>query len=152
MAGEGRYDWSFYGSPDGHRAMRQASAEVFGHDLLVNPGRYVPASLPDLPFRVRQFDLVLCSHLLFTYADRLDAAFHLLALLEMRRVCSGEVRVFPLLDQAGRPQDDLVTQLTTDLAEGGVRAEVREVPYEFQRGGNRMLVLLPTEVLAASAT
>ena len=33
------------------------------------------AALPDLPFPDDAFDLVLSSHLLFTYADRLDADF-----------------------------------------------------------------------------
>jgi hypothetical protein len=47
-------------------------------------------------------DLVLSSHLLITYADLLDAGFHLAALLEPARV-GREACVYPLVDQDGRP-------------------------------------------------
>lgn len=141
VAGSERYNWDFHGGPAGHRAMRQASAEVFAAHRRDNPARYVPAQLPDLPFADRQFDLVLCSHLLFTYADRLDHAFHLAALTQLHRVARGQVRVFPLCDQAGAGQGELVARLGADLAGAGIVSEVRTVPYEFQRGGNTMLVL-----------
>lgn len=140
-AGQSRYRWDFYGDLDGHRRIRQASARVFADDLLNRPGRYVAATLPTLPFRDGGFDLVLCSHLLFTYADRLDGRFHRRALLELHRVARGEVRVFPLLDQAGRPLPELVERMRAELARLGVGTEIRRVDYEFQRGGDRMLVL-----------
>jgi Methyltransferase domain len=140
-AGADRYLWDFYGDLQGHRETRRNAAALFADDLEVHPGRYVPASLPVLPFEDGQFDLVLSSHFLFTYADRLDLGFHHRALLEMHRVCAGEVRVFPLLDQAGNHLDTLTRELRAALGRDGVAADVREVPYEFQRGGNRMLVL-----------
>ncbi|MDE0625730.1 MAG: hypothetical protein OXH99_04975 [Bryobacterales bacterium] len=40
-------------------------------------GRYVEASLPDLPFDGGAFDLALSSHLLFLYSEQLDMAFHI---------------------------------------------------------------------------
>ena len=63
----------------------------------------MPASLPRLPFPGGRFDLVLSSHFLFTYADRLDLEFHRAALRELHRVARREVRVFPLLEQGGGP-------------------------------------------------
>ncbi|MCW2603053.1 MAG: hypothetical protein JWN61_1188 [Pseudonocardiales bacterium] len=141
LAGSDRYNWDFYGGPAGHLAVRQASALTFAHDLRAHPDRYVPGGLPHLPFAERSFALVLCSHFLFTYADRLDHDFHLAALLELHRVAVGEVRVFPLTDQAGRAQDGLVSRLQTQLADAGIASVLRTVPYEFQRGGNQMLVL-----------
>lgn len=141
VAGAQRYTWDFYGSPAGHRALRQASAGAFAADLRDHPARYVSGALANLPFADRQFDLVLCSHLLFTYADRLDEAFHLGALLELHRVAAGQVRVFPLTDQAGRAQDELTGRLMSELDSRGVGSELRQVPYEFQRGANTMLVL-----------
>jgi len=71
----------------------------------------VAAALPTLPFPDRSFDLVLSSHLLFSYTDRLDVAFHLAALLELARVSRGQVRVFPLVDYNGHPQPTLLDQL-----------------------------------------
>ena len=140
-AATNRYRWDFYRDLEGHRAIRQRAASLFSDDLEVHPERYVPASLPVLPFAEGQFELVLSSHFLFTYADRLDLDFHHRALVEMHRVCAREVRVFPLLDQAGRRLDTLVRQLLTALAQEGIAADIRQVPYEFQLGGNRMLVL-----------
>jgi SAM-dependent methyltransferase len=140
-AGADRYAWDCFGDLDGHRRIRQQSAKLFADDLLANPDRYVPAALPALPFEDADFDLVLSSHLLFTYADRLDLAFHRRALIELNRLARAEVRVFPLLDQAGRPLDALVDHLRADLQAVGITTAIRLVEYEFQRGGNRMLVL-----------
>ena len=140
-AGFDRYLWEFYGDIEGHREMRRTSAGLFARDLEVNPERYVTASLPVLPFEDRRFDLVLSSHFLFTYADRLDQDFHFGALIELHRVCRREVRVFPLVDQAGRSLGAMTLALLARLVHQGIRATVCDVPYEFQRGGNQMLVL-----------
>jgi Methyltransferase domain len=140
-AGIDRYRWEFYGDLEGHREMRKHSAAIFARDIEEHPERYVAASLPDLPFEDGQFDLVLSSHFLFTYADRLDRDFHYAALLELHRISRREVRIFPLLDQAGRPLDDLIGAVLGRLTGQGIEARVLEVPYEFQRGGNEMLVM-----------
>jgi SAM-dependent methyltransferase len=136
-----RYAWDFHGDLDGHTRVRAEAARAFAGDRAAAPGRYVCAALPALPFRDGAFDLVLSSHLLFTYADRLDRAFHRAALLELARVSRGPVRVYPLVDQAGRPLPGLLTGLVDDLAAAGVAAEVRDVGYEFQRGARSMLQL-----------
>lgn len=140
-AGLDRYLWDFYGDIEGHRGMRKRSATLFARDIEENPERYVPASLPVLPFEDHQFDLVLSSHFLFTYADRLDQEFHFGALVELHRICRREVRVFPLLDQAGRSLGAKTLALIAQLVHQGIAATICDVPYEFQRGGNQMLVL-----------
>jgi hypothetical protein len=138
VAGADRYVWDFYGDPGGHARVRRASAGVFSRDLIAHPARYVPASLPRLPFPGGRFDLVLSSHFLFTYADRLDLEFHRAALRELHRVARGEVRVFPLLEQGGRPVPALLSGLLATL---GIPHRIQRVAYEFQRGGNEMLVM-----------
>ena len=137
------YVWEQYGGPDAHTRVREESAATFAADLRAHPERYHPGSLPALPFATASADLVLSSHLLFTYADRLDRAFHLAALVEMARVARRQVRVYPLVDHTGAPLADLVAALVGDLAAGGVRARVQEVDYEFQRGARHVLVLDP---------
>lgn len=137
-AGADRYLWDFHGGPGGHARIRRASAETFSRDLIAHPARYVPASLPRLPFPRGRFDLVLSSHFLFTYADRLDLEFHRAALRELHRVARREVRVFPLLEQGGRPVPALLSGLLATL---GIPHRIQRVGYEFQRGGNEMLVL-----------
>lgn len=137
-AGSDRYVWDFYGDLAGHARVRRESADVFTRDLIAHPHRYVASALPSLPFPDRQFDLVLSSHFLFTYADRLNLEFHLRSLRELYRVCRGEVRVFPLLEQGGRAVPTLLSEVRQQL---GVPSSIRQVDYEFQRGGNQMLVL-----------
>jgi hypothetical protein len=66
----------------------------------VAQGRYVDASLPVLPFEAEEFDLAICSHLLFLYSAQLGEAFHRAALPELIRIAK-EVRVFPLLALGG---------------------------------------------------
>jgi hypothetical protein len=48
------------------------------------------------------------------------------------------VRIFPLIEQGGRAVPDLVD---TVLGELEIPYRVRQVDYEFQRGGNQMLAL-----------
>lgn len=141
-AGADRYVWDFYGDPGGHARVRRVSAEAFSRDLIAHPAHYVPASLPRLPFPSGRFDLVLSSHFLFTYADRLGLEFHRAALRELHRVARREVRVFPLLERGGRPVPALLSGLLATLA---IPHRIRRVGYEFQRGGNEMLVLNATQ-------
>jgi len=55
---------------------------------------------------------------------------------------AGEVRLFPLLSLDGAPSPHLHV-LMEELALDSFAAEVGRVPYEFQRGGNEMLVIKP---------
>ncbi|BDT96462.1 hypothetical protein [Nocardia sputorum] len=135
------YVWGFYGDLHGHREMRKTAAGRFADDLRVNPARYRFGALPALDFPDRAFDLVLSSHLLFTYADRLDFDFHVAALRELTRLSRREVRVFPLVDHAGGQLDDLLDHVRNELRSSGIRSEVADVEFEFQRGARSMLRL-----------
>ena len=104
-------------------------------------GRYVEAALPALPFPDRSFDLALCSHFLFLYTSQLGESFHQEALRELCRVAA-EVRIFPLLALGGQPSP-YVQACVTSLRGSGHRVSIERVPYEFQRGGNQMLRILP---------
>ncbi len=57
----------------------------------------------------------------------------------MLRVAA-EVRVFPLLQVGGAPSPHVQAAVEVMRSEG-FEAAVEPVPYEFQRGGNRMLRL-----------
>jgi hypothetical protein len=100
-------------------------------------GRYREAALPRLPFADQEFDLALSSHFLFLYSAQFSLEFHVASIAEMCRV-AGEARIFPLLQMGGTrsPHLDSVVETLTDR---GLRVDFIEVPYEFQRGGNRML-------------
>ena len=102
-------------------------------------GRYLDASLPDLPFDDNSFDLALSSHFLFLYSEQFDLGFHIVALQEMLRVAP-EARAFPLLQIGGAPSPHIQGVMDAFTAEG-IQARIEDVPYEFQRGGSRMLRL-----------
>jgi SAM-dependent methyltransferase len=133
------FSWRYFASVAEHHQARSHAADRFLADFVRAGATYVAAALPSLPFAGRAFDLVLSSHLLVTYADRLDTEFHLAAIRELVRVGRQEVRIFPLVDTEGRDCPDL-DGLRRRLHTGGVRTDVRPVDYEFQRGANEMLV------------
>ena len=131
--------WTTIGSLEelGRIRMRAMQRFLADYERGKQEGRYLAASLPQLPFREGRFDLALCSHFLFLYSNRLSLDFHWAAIEEMCRVAT-EVRVFPLLDLEGNvsPHLDAVVQ---ELGQAGTSVEIRRVPYEFQRGGNEMM-------------
>lgn len=104
-------------------------------------GRYVAGELPSLPFENGKFDIALSSHFLFLYSAHLSAEFHLQALREMLRVAR-KVRIFPLLalDGSISPYLSLVSE---EFASRGFDVQIVKVDYEFQRGGNQMLLIKP---------
>jgi hypothetical protein len=107
------------------------------YDLGKRDGRYIPAQLPDLPFAPVSFDIVLCSHLLFFYADHLSLTFHQQAVDELCRVAH-EVRIFPMLTYNAEPCP-LVRPIINHLRNACRSVSIEEVPYQFQRGGNMMM-------------
>jgi hypothetical protein len=131
--------WETIPSPEALGRVRMAAMRAFLADYPCGrtQGRYLAASLPTLPFGRQRFDLALCSHFLFLYTEQLTRAFHCRAVKEMCRVAK-EVRVFPLLDLS-RNVSPYVDAVVQEARQAGLLAEVRRVPYEFQRGGNEML-------------
>ena len=137
--------WDTIGSVDELGRVRVAAMQEFLRDYAsgAREGRYIEASLPSLPFHDGQFDLAMCSHLLFLYSSQLGEAFHHAAVLELCRVAR-EVRVFPLLALGGAPSP-FVETCTEALRSAGCDVSIERVPYEFQRGGNEMMRIGRTE-------
>lgn len=101
------FDWSFYGSPEQHRKLRERSLKLFAEDFRREGAqeRYIPAALPNLPFADDSFSLVVCSHFLFLYADAFDERFHEAAIDELLRVLKpeGQLRIYPLVSLKWEP-------------------------------------------------
>ncbi|MDX2097070.1 MAG: SAM-dependent methyltransferase [Leptolyngbyaceae cyanobacterium bins.59] len=133
--------WSYHKSADDLKQNRIQTLEKFlqDYDAGKQEGRYLEGELPQLGFDDRTFDLALCSHLLFLYSEQLNYEFHLQSILEMLRIAR-EVRIFPLvtlmLDRS--PHLD---PITAALTHQGYEAVIHPVSYEFQKGGNQMLVV-----------
>lgn len=139
-----RFEWGWYGDRARRVTMRAEAVDRFAADLAARPSRYVAAALPDLPLADRSFDLVLCSHLLFTWADQFDREWHREALGELVRVSRREVRIFPLVLQGTGEPVAFLPVLREQLHAGGHRTELRRVPYQFHRGADQMLVISVT--------
>ncbi|GFN30224.1 class I SAM-dependent methyltransferase [Paenibacillus xylaniclasticus] len=139
-----RFDFSYYGNVDLHREGRLRSYARFAEDFtaLGNEGRYVAGSLPALPFTDASFDLVLCSHFLFLYADQFGTEFHEQSVLEMIRLCrpGGEVRIYPLITLRWEPYPHLEPLLAAIRKAGGTpRLEQSQLP--FIPGSSMLLVI-----------
>lgn len=101
-------------------------------------GRYINASLPELPFEDNTFDLAICSHYLFLYSEHVSLEQHILSVKELCRVAN-EVRVYPLVTLEGKPSGHL-DSVVADLQNVGMDVSFHRVRYRFQNGAEEMLV------------
>jgi hypothetical protein len=134
-----RYLWNHFANPDELGQARLAAMAQFLSDYETgkDSGRYLPLSLPKLDFSDHEFELCVCSHLLFLYSAQLSLDFHLASISELLKV-SSEVRIFPLLTLDCQPSPYL-EPVMQELERNGYDVEIQAVKYEFQQGGDRML-------------
>jgi ubiquinone/menaquinone biosynthesis C-methylase UbiE len=107
----------------------------------ITKNRYINATLPNLPFENRTFDLVLSSNLLFYYHNMFDYHFHLNSILELLRVTRKEVRIFPgqkpdatFPDYFDKLRDNINTRMNKNIS-----FKIEKASHEFSRGVNKML-------------
>jgi len=134
------YIWKDISSVNDLGKIRMASMETFlnDYDDGKKSGRYLNASLPNLPFENHAFDLALCSHYLFLYSEHVDEAHHIASLLELCRVAK-EVRVYPLISLDGSRSRHLDAVISV-LKNKNIDVSLQPVKYQFQKGANEMLV------------
>lgn len=99
--------------------------------------RYINASLPQLPFKDKRFNIALCSHFLFLYSEQLTEKFHFESIKELCRVAQ-IVKIFPVLE-LGSVRSRHLESIIYKLKEENYRVELKKVAYEFQKGGNELL-------------
>lgn len=138
-----RFVWDWYGTPERRDEIRREAAATFLADFDRRPSRYVAGSLPDLPFADDSYDLVLCSHLLFTWANQFGSDWHWAAITEMLRVARREVRVFPLVVQGCGEDVPFMEGLLERLRADGHDVEIRRGRYVFQQDADSMMIVRP---------
>ncbi|MFO0944753.1 MAG: class I SAM-dependent methyltransferase [Planctomycetota bacterium] len=137
--------WREFRDPDdlGQHRLRAMRRFLDDFEIGKQTGRYVTASLPQLPFENGQFSLALVSHLLFLYSQLFSIDDHRRAIEELLRVAN-EVRIFPLLT-LDRQWSQHVEPVVDHFQRQGMKIEIRAVNYEFQKTddhlGNRMLIV-----------
>lgn len=136
-----RYIWKNFRDADELGRSRLAAMEKFLLDYEGGreAGRYLPQSLPSLELSNNQFELCVCSHLLFLYSEQLSLDFHVASIYELLRI-SSNVRIFPLLKLDGEPSPH-VESVIQELSSSGFDVQIQPVAYEFQKGGNQMMMI-----------
>lgn len=133
--------WQYHKNPQELKARRIKTLETFLQDYNQGKqeGRYQAQELPKLDFADGAFDLALCSHFLFLYSEQCDQDFHFASIKEILRI-SREVRIFPLLTLMQKTSPYL-NFIVNQFSELGYSVAIKEVPYELQPGGNKMLII-----------
>ncbi len=136
------FTWNYYKDIDNLISQREKALEIFATDFKrgSDEGRYKYGKLPELPYPDKHFSLVLSSHFLFLYGDWLDLGFHIECLKELARVCCGEFRIYPLTGLDAKPYPYL-DEVLSILNENGMKVEIVQIPFEFQKGSNRMMII-----------
>lgn len=132
---DNKVDWTFFKNSGEMIKLRVEVYKEFIRDYKNGKGkRYIRAELTYLPFKDNHFGLVLCSHLLFLYDDRLSYDFHLESIKEMLRVSSKEVRIYPLVTiRENGEKSQFLERIIEDLDGYGI-IEMLKVDYKFRRG------------------
>lgn len=134
------YNWKEIKSPEELEKIRMSTMEQFLADYEKGKaeGRYRYSELPNrIEEEDNSFDIGLSSHFLLLYKE-LGYEFHIAAMTEMLRLCR-EVRIFPICDLDSK-QSELTEQVIAYFRKK-YQVDVVETGYEFQKGGNRMLVI-----------
>jgi len=119
------YVWDYYKDIDKLIVHRKEALELFAEDFAdgLSHGRYRKAELPHLPFADNTFSLVISSHFLFLYGEMLGPEFHKASIMELMRVSSGEVRIFPLNGLDAKPYTHL-GEMISFLHAAGIDVEI----------------------------
>ncbi|MFD2212247.1 SAM-dependent methyltransferase [Metabacillus endolithicus] len=135
-----KFQWNYFKTIEQLRNHRIRALQDCALDMSKSRERYIPATLPTLPFDTEQFDMTLSAHFLFMYGDRLEYQFHIETLNELLRVTKEEIRVFPLVDLEGKRYEHL-EKIKEYLANNGCSVEEVSVSYEFMTNANAMLII-----------
>lgn len=138
-----QYNWDFYTSLDKLRDFRKLALRQFisDYDQGIKDKRYIEGKLPKLPFSDKIFELVLSGHFLFTYSHKFNYRFILSSILDLLRVSSREVRIYPIQKSSLEPYEHMPKLLDTLKGTYGINYNIVAVPFEFQKGSNKMLLL-----------
>ena len=134
------YVWTNIKSLDELESVRMSAMKLFLEDYERGKAekRYIFHSLPEtLPYEENAFDIGLSSHFLLMYTG-LGYDFHIKAMTEMLRVCR-EIRIFPIVDLNADMAE--FSQNVIDYFQKRYHTEIIKTEYEFQKGGNRLLII-----------
>ena len=135
------YVWNFFKDIESLKAQRERAYKLFIEDFK-NYGtrRYVPVEYPSTDFLNKQFTISLMSHFLFLYEDKLNYDFHKKTIMELLRITSKEIRIFPIVNLKGK-KSSFVNTFMQDKDFEQFQIIIKKVGYEFMKNGNEMMVI-----------
>ena len=133
--------WRYFKDIKSLKKQRELSRAMFIDDFKTyGSERCVPTKYPSTKFRTNQFDISLVSHFLFLYEKLLDYDFHKKTILELLRITSKQIRVFPIVNLAGK-KSSIVNMLMNDNDFENTHMSIRKVNFEFLKNGNELLII-----------
>jgi hypothetical protein len=133
------YVWDFFKDVQSLKAHREKAYRLFlGDYKKFGIKRYKPVEFPVTNFKNDQFTTSLVSHLLFLYEDKLDYDFHKKTILELLRISSKEIRIFPIVNFKGK-KSIYVECLMNDKDFRNLHISIKRVGYEFMKNANEMM-------------
>lgn len=135
------YIWKFFKDILSLKNNREKAYKLFIEDFKsYGTKRYVPVEYPSTDFLNKQFTICLVSHFLFLYEDKLNYDFHRKIIMELLRITSKEIRIFPIVNLKGK-KSSYVDTLMQDKDFEKFQIIIKKVGYEFMKNGNEMMVI-----------
>jgi SAM-dependent methyltransferase len=137
--------WQFHKSPSDLRHNRELALQLFlaDYDRGKIAGRYIAGEVPN-EIGTKFYDLILCSHFLLLYSDRLSWEFHCQTVTKLLEH-TYELRIFPLLTLM-LDRSPYLDRLCKHVEQMGYQTRIVPVEYELQPGGNEMLIICKTHI------
>lgn len=133
--------WNYFKNIESLKNQREKAYKLFIEDFRkYGTRRYVPVEYPITDFGTNQFDISLLSHFLFLYEEHLSYDFHKITILELLRITSKEIRIFPIVNLKGK-KSIFIELIMRDKDFGCFQISINRVRYEFMKNGNEMMVI-----------
>lgn len=133
--------WNYFKDIESLKNQREKAYKLFIEDFRkYGSKRYVPVEYPATDFGSNQFNISLSSGFLFLYEEHLNYDFHKNTILELLRITSQEIRIFPIVNLKGK-KSSLVNVLMHDRDFESLQMFIKKVDYEFMKNGNEMMVM-----------
>jgi len=135
------YLWDFFKDIQSLKAHREKAYRSFLEDFKkYGIKRYKPVEYPVTDFKDEEFTFSLVSHFLFLYEDNLDYDFHKKTILELLRISSKEIRIFPIVNFKGN-KSRYIEPLMRDKDFRSLQISIKESNYEFMKNANKIMVI-----------
>ena len=133
-----QYRWEYYRDISDLKQHREDAYQGFLRHFRVNPINYVKAELPQTPFHVNEFTVTFVSHCLFLYDDRLDYEFHKRSIMELARITSREIQIYPLTNFNAN-KSSFVDRIQQDQDLSALHFHIEQIDFEFVKNSHERL-------------